>query len=114
MPDIHSLSLEGEQLLDDPGVFEWLGGSDLPLRHLKVLSISTFFEDSELKSVQEMMPRRNPMVGTIGAGPKELHMNLEGLPRSETTVLKSLESLCEDRGIHFAFDSWEGMVTPWV
>jgi hypothetical protein len=110
MPDIHNLSLGGGRLLDDSGVFEWLGGSELPLRHLKVLSISSFFEDSELKLVQEMIARRNPMVGTIGAGPKELHMNLEGVPRSETTGLKSLESLCEDRGIRFAFDSWEGMV----
>ena len=106
------------ELPDISGVFEWLGGSELPLKHLKILSIFSFFEDSELKPVQEMMPRRNPMVGTIGVGPKELHMDLNGLPRSETTVMKCLESLCEDRGIHFTFDSWgEGMITvtqdPW-
>ena len=112
MPDIHELSLEVTHLPGISGVFEWLGGSELPLRNLKVLSIFSFFEDNELKPVQEMMARRNPMVGTLGAGPKELHMDLNGLPRSETTVLKSLESLCEDRGIRFAFDTWEeGMFT---
>jgi hypothetical protein len=109
MPDVHDLSLQVAQLPDIFGVFEWLGGSELPLRHLKVLSIFSFFGDSDLKPVQEMIARRNPMVGTIGTGPKELYMNLDGLPRSETTVLKSLESLCEDRGIRFAFDSWNSI-----
>ena len=101
--DILTHMPDGGQLLDDSGDFEWL-------RHLKVLSISSFFEDGELKLVQEMKAHRNPVVGTIGAGLKELHMNLEGVSRSETTGLKSLESLCGDRGIHFTFDSWEGMV----
>ena len=118
MPDIHDLSLEVAELPDISGVFEWLGGSGLPLRQLKVLSIFSFFEDCDMKPVQEMMALRNPMAGTIGAGPKELHMDLNGLPRSTTTVLKSLESLCEDRGIHFVFDSWEESSvtvtkTPW-
>ena len=103
LTDILAHMPDGGQLLDDSGDFEWL-------RHLKVLSISSFFEDGELKLVQEMKAHRNPVVGTIGAGLKELHMNLEGVSRSETTGLKSLESLCGDRGIHFTFDSWEGMV----
>ncbi|KAF8331551.1 hypothetical protein F5887DRAFT_1286904 [Amanita rubescens] len=116
MPDVQELYIQARYMPYISEVFECLGGSEsstqtvqpteFPLSHLSVLSIFSFFEDEDLKPVNEMMARRNPMAGNIDAGPKELILNLNGMARHVTTELESLESMCEDRGIRFAFDCW--------
>jgi hypothetical protein len=118
MPDVQELYIEAMYMPYISEVFECLqGGSEsstqairpteLPLSHLNVLTIFSFFEDGDLKPVNEMMARRNPTAGTIDAGPKELKLILNGVARYVTTELESLESMCKDRGIRFTFDCWE-------
>lgn len=106
MPDVQELYIQARYISRISKVIECLGGLELgtqavqlielPLSHLRVLSIVSFFEDGDLKLVYEMMARRNSTTDAIGAGPKKLTLNLNG-SRRVTTVLGSLEAMWKNR-----------------
>ena len=114
-PDLKELSLAHSKFLI--GVVQWLTGlrtdaaqpRELPLRNLNSLSLYSYSDINghHLRAVQEMITSRHSTVDASIKRLQELEIETRLLWVGSSSVLESLESLCEEEEIDFEFTSWD-------
>ncbi|KAF8330537.1 hypothetical protein F5887DRAFT_1287177 [Amanita rubescens] len=114
-PDLEELILAHDEFLVE--VVKWLAGSttdaaqprEPPLRNLNSLSLYSYssINNRHLQAVQKMIKSRHSTVDTGIERLQELDIETNVMWVGSSSVLESLELLCEKEEVDFEFTSWD-------